>query len=83
MYLILNRFPEQVSHLIYLKTGVPVFLRASSIYAEEKEKGHVPDLSVGILLPDDSKLFPISADLLTNVVIKKERIINKKLRKFQ
>ncbi|XP_065646996.1 uncharacterized protein LOC105848420 isoform X2 [Hydra vulgaris] len=85
--LIFDEFPNQVSHLIYLQAGVPVYLRASSIY--KKDGSHVPNLSVGVLLPDDTSMFPISYNLLKNVSIQNHRIKNEdiliknKMRKMQ
>ena len=64
---LINRYPDQASHLIYLEKDKHYFLQASAT----EDKLSATHLSVGVVLPDDQKLFPISKPFLTNVNVEK------------
>lgn len=51
-----------------MKKNHKYFLRATSPAKSDDSNSH---LSVGVILPDDTKLFPISKPFLRNVVVEK------------
>lgn len=60
------RADEKASHLIYLQKGKSYFLQAAtrgSAYLNETKA------SVGVVLPNDKKVFPISPEYLDNVTV--------------
>lgn len=67
------RYPDQASHLIYLKKGRKYFMKATTKSTEESRD---PQLSIGVVLPDDVKLFPISKTFMKDVSIEKTSLVS-------
>lgn len=68
-----ERYPDQASHLIYLKKGRKYFMKATTKSTEESRD---PQLSIGVVLPDDVKLFPISKTFMKDVSIEKTPLVS-------
>eukprot|EP00794_Sanderia_malayensis_P018266 gene18266-20086_t len=57
-----NRYPDQVSHTIYLEKDKLYFIQGN-----EQQNGGLGHLSVGVVLPNDKQVFPISKEYLRPV----------------
>ena len=53
------RYPDQVSHTIYLEKSKLYYIEGV-----EKQNGGLGHLSVGVILPSDKKVFPIAKKYL-------------------
>ncbi|XP_057289311.1 putative uncharacterized protein DDB_G0282133 [Hydractinia symbiolongicarpus] len=68
-----ERYADQASHLIYLEKGRKYFMKATTKSTEESRD---PQLSIGVVLPDDVKLFPISKTFMKDVSIEKTPLVS-------
>ncbi len=59
MFQLHSRYPDQVSHTIYLEQDKLYYIEGV-----EKQNQGLGHLSVGVILPSDKKVFPISKEYL-------------------